>query len=120
MELTPATVVRVGHHLYDSAVLSYDDASNRIWCIFVSFNLSKKVKSSDKIQRAGREVCIVDTHWNPLRGREKRGRAKQLCILRHDVEKLLLVDLAILVKVKLVYHRLSDRLYRQTARTVKR
>ena len=31
----------------------------------------------------------------------------RLCVVRHDSEKLLLVDLPVLVEVKLVYHRLS-------------
>ena len=51
--------------------------------------------------------------------RESRGERKQLCIVRHDSKKFLLIDLAVLVQVKLVYHRLSDR-QRQTGTHNKR
>ena len=42
--------------------------------------------------------------------RKDRCQTKRLCVVRHDSEKLLLVDLAILVKVKFIYHRLSGNL----------
>jgi hypothetical protein len=54
-------------------------------------------------------MLYVDTLWYDRKGRrESRGERKQLCIVRHDSKKLLLIDLAVLIEVKLVYHRLSD------------
>ena len=50
------------------------------------------------------------------RREERKERLEKLCVIRHDGEKLLLVDLAILVKVKLVYHRLSEGHHHQPAR----
>jgi hypothetical protein len=93
------------------AMLSYDDAPSHVIPA-----CRKKVKSSEQNKakfNAGHEVVrTVDTHCGMTGRGNKRKEIcqtmKRLCVVRHDGEKLLLVDLAILVKVKLVYHRLSD------------
>ena len=61
----------------------------------------------------GSLLYIRSTYVSDERRREMGGEQFGLCVVSHNAHKLLFVDLAVLVKIKLVDHRLSNHVSSQ-------